>query len=125
MWRNIELSNHSKGKLMDATLEITKAVSDPSRLRALMALENDELCVCQIIELLKLAPSTVSKHMSILRQAGLIAGDKRGRWMYYRREKRGKAIQSILKWLDLNLGDDRIVKRDRKKLKTISCRNEE
>lgn len=109
---------------MENTLEITKAVSDSSRLRALMALQEGELCVCQIMELLKLAPSTVSKHMSILRQAGLINGDKRGRWMYYQREKKGRTIKPILRWLDQNLNDDRTIKRDRKRLKTISCRNE-
>jgi DNA-binding transcriptional ArsR family regulator len=60
------------------------ALSDPNRVRALMALRNGELCVCQLIELLQLAPSTVSKHMSILKQAGLVASRKDSRWVYYR-----------------------------------------
>ena len=47
-------------------------------------LEGQELCVCQVIELLGLAPSTVSKHLSILKHARLIDGRKHGRWMYYR-----------------------------------------
>ena len=53
-------------------LNITKALAEENRLRILIALENQDLCVCQLIELLKLAPSTVSKHVSILRQARLI-----------------------------------------------------
>jgi ArsR family transcriptional regulator, arsenate/arsenite/antimonite-responsive transcriptional repressor len=69
---------------MNSFLNLTRALSDENRLRALLALEGRELCVCQIIELLELAPSTVSKHMSILKQAGLVEGQKRGRWMYYR-----------------------------------------
>jgi DNA-binding transcriptional ArsR family regulator len=69
---------------MNAFLILTRALSDENRLRALLALDGCELCVCQIIELLELAPSTVSKHMSILKQAGLVQGQKRGRWMYYR-----------------------------------------
>ena len=64
-------------------LAITKALSDENRVRAVMALEGGELCVCQIIELLGLAPSTVSKHMGILREAGLIESRKEGRWIYY------------------------------------------
>jgi ArsR family transcriptional regulator len=63
---------------------ITKALSDPHRVRALLALRKGELCVCQIIELLGLAPSTISKHMSILKQAGLVDSRKDSRWVYYR-----------------------------------------
>jgi len=69
---------------MDFFIAITKALADQNRVRALLALSDQEVCVCQLIELLELAPSTVSKHMSILRQAGLVSGRKRGRWMYYR-----------------------------------------
>jgi len=61
-----------------------KALSDPSRLRALHALEGRELCVCQLIELLELAPSTVSRHLAVLANAGLVQSTKRGRWVYYR-----------------------------------------
>ncbi len=50
-------------------MSITKALADENRVRMLLALQKQELCVCQIIELVKLAPSTVSKHMSILRAA--------------------------------------------------------
>ena len=62
----------------------TKALADESRIRILGALRDHELCVCQLIELLELAPSTVSKHLSILRNARLIDSRKQGRWMYYR-----------------------------------------
>ena len=53
-------------------MNIVKALGDENRVRALLALRTSELCVCQIIELLGLAPSTVSKHMSILKQARLV-----------------------------------------------------
>ena len=69
---------------MQDVLSITKALADKSRLRALMLLRHGELCVCQIIEVLGLAPSTVSKHMSLLRQAGLVDARKEGRWIHYR-----------------------------------------
>jgi len=50
----------------------------------LYALRHGELCVCQLIELMGLSPSTVSKHLSILRDAGLLDSRKDGRWVYYR-----------------------------------------
>jgi DNA-binding transcriptional ArsR family regulator len=69
---------------MKPYLAVTKALSDPSRVRMLCALRGGELCVCQLIDLLKLAPSTVSKHLSILHHAGLVDSRKDARWVYYR-----------------------------------------
>ncbi len=68
---------------MREVLRITKALADPSRLRLLAALRLGELCVCQLIAMLELAPSTVSKHLSILHQAELIESRKDGRWVHY------------------------------------------
>ena len=65
-------------------MAITKALSDPTRVRILLALRRGELCVCQITELFGLAPSTVSKHLSMLHHAGLILSRKSERWVYYR-----------------------------------------
>jgi DNA-binding transcriptional ArsR family regulator len=69
---------------MRAFMAITKALSDQNRVSIVLALEGRELCVCQIIQFLGLAPSTVSKHLAILKQARLIEDRKDGRWMYYR-----------------------------------------
>ena len=65
-------------------MTVLKALADENRVRILWALQGRELCVCQIVELLGLAQSTVSKHVSILHQARLIEGRKEGRWMFYR-----------------------------------------
>jgi len=65
-------------------ISVMKALADENRVRTVMALDGRELCVCQVVELLKLAPSTVSKHMSILKQAGIAECRKEGRWIYYR-----------------------------------------
>ena len=62
-----------------------KAVSDESRLRIVIALiEFGELCVCQIVELLEWAPSTVSGHLRILKNSGIVKNRKKGRWVHYR-----------------------------------------
>ena len=69
---------------MKEPLRVFGALSDENRLRMLLALRHGELCVCQLIELMGLSPSTVSKHLSILRDAGLLDSRKEGRWVYYR-----------------------------------------
>jgi len=89
-------------------LNITKALSDENRIRALMMLTGGELCVCQIIEMLGLAPSTVSKHMSILRQAGLVETRKEGRWIYYTlADKNAPKACEMLNWLKKYLKNDK------------------
>ena len=69
---------------MRRIVRTTKALADENRIRIIGVLKGRELCVCQLIELLCLAPSTVSKHLSILKNARLINSRKQGRWMYYR-----------------------------------------
>lgn len=89
---------------MEPFLTLTKALSDEPRVRALVALRGGELCLCQLVELLGLAPSTVSRHMALLRQAGLVEQRKEGRWHYYRLPKRPtpmvrEALRWAMKWL--------------------------
>ena len=104
-------------------LNITKALSDENRVRALLALQGGELCVCQIIEMLGLAPSTVSKHMAILAQANLIECRKDGRWHYYRLvgSQAPAPVRATLKWVRAMLGDSPEAARDAKRLVKI-CR---
>ena len=106
---------------MKEVLAITKAMSDEGRLRVLMALGGGELCVCQLIELLELAPSTVSKHMAVLHQAGLVETRKDGRWIYYSLAEAGAStlVGGALAWLAAGLGDDAAVKDDAKRLKCV------
>lgn len=66
------------------TISIFNALADENRLRMLLALRDGELCVCQLADFTNLAQSTVSKHMTILKQAGLVEARKSGRWVYYR-----------------------------------------
>lgn len=85
-----------------------------------MFLTKGELCVCQLIELLGLAPSTVSKHMSILYHAGLVETRKEGRWMYYRLPNNpSKAILGSLQWLQESLVRDDQILADGKKFKAL------
>ncbi len=66
------------------SVTIIKALSDLNRLRVMWLLSvKKELCVCEVTEVLKLATPTVSKHMSILNNAGLLSSRKESRWVYY------------------------------------------
>ena len=102
-------------------MNITKALADENRVRILMALKDRELCVCQIIDLLQLAPSTVSKHLFILKQARLLEARKDGRWMHYRLADSGapKMVQEALRWIDRSVKRDPKVKDDENRLKKI------
>jgi ArsR family transcriptional regulator len=67
-------------------ITVAKAIADPTRARIIKMLEGGELCVCHITERLGLAQSTVSKHLQLLRGAGLVVDRKEGLWVYYRLE---------------------------------------
>jgi DNA-binding transcriptional ArsR family regulator len=102
-------------------IDVAKALSDPGRVRILRALKGRELCVCQLVELLGLAASTVSKHMALLRQAYLVDYRKDGRWIYYRRTGREapKRSQTAIRWLDNSLAGESIVLADAERLEEI------
>ena len=106
---------------MNGIIDIFKALGDPGRLRALMSLASEELCVCQIIKLLELAPSTVSKHLTVLHQAGLVQTRKEGRWIYYSLPGRSAsaAARDAIGLVMRNFENDPQVAADRKSLAAI------
>ncbi|MFQ5693244.1 MAG: ArsR/SmtB family transcription factor, partial [Nitrospinota bacterium] len=121
------MANYRNERLGDF-VAVAKALADETRVRMLLSLRDGELCVCQIIELCGLAPSTVSKHMSILRQAGLVRGRKKGRWIYYRLAGEDAppgssappvppAVREALGWVRSSLARDRRIAEDERRLK--------
>jgi ArsR family transcriptional regulator len=99
---------------------IARALADPTRLRVVHALSRGELCVCQITELAGLAPSTVSRHMSLLSGAGLVASRKEGRWVYYRLpEQPGPPAAGALCWALEAFGATEQARSDARGLKRI------
>jgi ArsR family transcriptional regulator len=102
-------------------MKITKALADEKRIRVLLALRGGELCACQITELFGLAPSTMSKHLSILYQAGLVDSRKEGRWIYFRLPD-GKApvkVRKAIAWISNAAEDQARVQEDAELLKKI------
>jgi arsenate reductase (thioredoxin) len=108
-------------------MSITKALADPNRVRLLLALEGRELCVCQLTALLELAPSTVSKHLSILHQARLVEMRKDGRWNYYRQADAGAApvLGEALAWVRRSLSGEEQIARDALRIAELAAMNAE
>jgi len=102
-------------------MAITKALSDPGRVRILLSLQRGELCVCQITEVFGLAPSTVSKHLSLLYQAGLVLSRKENKWVYYRLAERDSSplVRDVLSLAKRSLKDCDETDLDAEKLKKV------
>lgn len=107
---------------MRPLLLITKALADLNRMRIVLALAGGELCVCQLQELLALAPSTTSKHLSILTNAGLLEMRKEGRWAYYRLTALSTApppVADALRWAEAYGSREKVAEADRARLARI------
>lgn len=92
-------------------VQVHKAIGHPVRLRLLAILRSGPLCVCQMTVVVKLAASTVSEHLSELRNVGLLSERKEGRWVEYRLSDsagRDGILDAVWPWLE----DDREVKAD-------------
>ena len=96
---------------------VMKAVADPTRVRILKILESGEMCVCQVIAILSLGQSTVSKHLFLLRTAELIKDRRDRKWVYYSLDRgndspyAARILRNLRGWLN----DDPVVAKDRER----------
>ena len=106
---------------MKEFLHLTKALADENRVRLLLALRRGELCACQLTELLQLAPSTVSKHLFLLKHAGLVESRKEGRWIFFKLAglEAPVAAREAVDWVKKSLSRSERALADAKRLKTI------
>lgn len=65
-------------------VEILKALADDTRIRIFNLLSKESLCVCELEEILRLSQSNASRHVTKLKNAKLIIGEKQAQWIYYR-----------------------------------------
>ncbi len=108
--------------MLDQFELVGRAVADRNRLRILAMLRDGELCVCQITAVLDLAAATVSKHLSLLRTAGLVRQRKEGRWVYYRLAEHGAnpfAPGMLELVATLAVDGDRVLESDRARLTAV------
>jgi ArsR family transcriptional regulator, arsenate/arsenite/antimonite-responsive transcriptional repressor len=111
---------------MEKIVDVLKALSDETRLRIINLLYEQELCVCDIIETLQITQTKASRHLSYLKNAGLVADRKYAQWVYYSFSK-----EQNLHFLDIvisnNMRGEEIFQNDLKSLKewfkrkNISC----
>jgi ArsR family transcriptional regulator len=107
--------------MLNKQTEIFKSLSDPNRIRILKMLQIKPLCVCEITDILGLAPSTVSEHLSVLKKSGFITDKKDGKWINYhlKNDSAEPELASLLTALHFMVQSDQTIKGDRKKLAKV------
>ena len=103
-------------------LKVFRALGDKNRLRVIKMLEAKPMCVCEITAVLNLAPSTVSKHLSLLHEAELVEETKDGKWVNYSLSSKSRIpfVLEMLKFLRRSLKDDPEVLADMEKAKKVN-----
>ena len=104
---------------MKKIANIFKALSDDTRLRVIKLLHERELCVCELMQVLDMSQPRISRHMSVLKNAGLVEDRREGKWVHYslRKETQGKEIKILLDAMVVMANDDTIIRADKKTLK--------
>ncbi len=95
-----------------------RALSDPTRVRVLLALREEELCVCELCDALDLTQSTLSTHLQVVRKANLVTTRKEGKWSYYAITPAAKRLlASLSSHFARSLAADRLLRHDAQNLK--------
>lgn len=103
---------------LTSAVDTYKALAHPARMRILAMLQGGELCVCQLIAVIRSAPSTISAHLVELKRAGLVEERKEGKWVHVRLAE-GEQAQEVLAGVFATLADDPQVKADLAVLKKL------
>lgn len=107
---------------MNQLTDITHALSDPNRVRLLVACLDGERCVCQLVELIDLSNASISKHLATLKNAGLLESRKDGRWVHYKVPQSPIAIvNDALNFIRSHALNDQAITRDIAKLVEIDA----
>src|SRR6185436_6385353 len=104
---------------MDLEL-IFKALADPTRLRLIHLLGDDELCVCSCVEVLRTNQPKISRHLAYLRRAGIVAARRDGKWTHYRLTQPSDAhVARIFTELRAKLANDPQMQSDKARLESV------
>jgi ArsR family transcriptional regulator len=99
-----------------------KALADPTRLRLISLMGEDEVCVCFFVEVLKTNQPKISRHLAYLRRAGVVSARREGKWMHYRIiEPPDPQVARIFREVRTWLANDSNMQRDRLRLMKICC----
>jgi len=116
----MQVHAYERGLFVKELLRLFATLSDPTRLRLLRLVQRQELCVCELMDALQMPQYKVSRHLRLMRSAGLVEASRSGRWMHYRISRKvasSSAHQELLKLLDVHLRDLPEVKRDDARLR--------
>lgn len=94
---------------------LLRAVAEPTRARLLRALLGRELCVCELMDALQIPQYKVSRHLAVLKRAGLVADRRQGLWTYYSLPPGAKTdpvVKDLLRLIEAHVEDDRTVAAD-------------
>ena len=110
--------------MIENLTDIFKALSEPSRVRIMKMLQVRPLCVCEITEVLGLSGSTVSEHLSILKDNNLVKNEKKGKIIFYKLNyyPDDPAVNAINSIVSCTLENDKIIQSDKEKAKKVDCR---
>ncbi|WP_029408689.1 metalloregulator ArsR/SmtB family transcription factor [Thiomicrorhabdus sp. Milos-T2] len=111
---------------LDNITQLFKALSDPIRLRILnLLITKDSFCVCEIVDILGIGQSTISRHLAYLKNSGLVESWREGVWMHYSLIKENMTIIEMEN-LKLQLEQCDSIIEDNKRLKkgNLACSNE-
>ncbi len=101
---------------MKDIMEFLKAISDETRLRILVVLCKNELCVCEICDVLEESQPKVSRHLAKLRGAGLIRDERQGRWVFYYTNFKHEGFKEIMESIIARINKYPQLKRDMERL---------
>ena len=108
-------------KSLKELTKIFKALADRNRIRIIKILQQKPLCVCEIREVMGISQPAVSRHLNILKNAGLIEDEKDGVWTNCRLSKsfKNKDVSAILKYLQARGEGDSLIISDRRKVSRV------
>lgn len=106
-------------------VKFARALADETRWRIIQLVHEEALCVCELADILQMPQSSVSSHLQIIRKAGLLASERREKWIYYRIEARMRPlIASISKHFSVSPVTDATLAKDaRQAVKRLAQRD--
>jgi ArsR family transcriptional regulator len=103
-------------------VHLFQALADPTRLRLINLMGDDEVCVCFFVEILQTNQPKISRHLAYMRRAGIVAARRDGKWIHYRMvTPSDPAAARILEEVRQSLASDKEMQRDRQRLTRVCC----
>ena len=105
--------------MLNTTEKLFKIFADKNRLRILKLLEQRKMCVCELASVLKVTQPSVSRHLRLMKEAGLVGDEQDGFWTNYFLKK-NYAGRNVIRWVKSFLREDKIIKEDKERLKKVN-----